>query len=124
MTNRSVSEIDSHQEQENKIQSLFHIYQLRDDRSVNDFIRENPFLIELLFESNQKIKEHFGSDVQVILELLVDPEAGDYRELFALVLTELKPEEALERLEKLDNEWWLEASSLAKGLLNIDVEYI
>ena len=124
MNNRSVSEIGSHQEQENKIQSLSRIYQLRGDRTVTDFIRENTILLELLFESNQKIREYFGSDVQVILELLVDPEAGDYRELFALVLTELKPEEALERLEKLDNEWWLEVSLLAKGLLNIDVEYI
>src|SRR5437870_10532776 len=98
MNNRSVSEIYFLQEQENKIQSLLRLYQLRDNRTVTDFIRENPFLIELLFESNQKIREHFGSDVQVILELLVDPEAGNYRELFALVLTELKPEEALERL--------------------------
>jgi hypothetical protein len=124
MNNRSVSEIDSHQDQENKIQSLFQLYQLRDDKTVTDFIRENPFLLELLFESNQRIKEHFGSDAQVNLELLIDPEAGDYRELFALVLTGLKPEGALKRLEELDKDWWLEASSLAKGLLNIDVEYI
>jgi hypothetical protein len=77
----------------------------------------------VLFEAYSKIEEYFQPMLQPVLEVVTDPEE-DSKELFALVRTKLSPDEALRRLERFDQVWWLEASPRAECLLNIDVEYI
>ncbi len=88
-----------------------------------EFLDAHPFLVPLLMEAHGKIEKHFGPFPDVVLEVVTDPEAENDRELFALVQTDLSPDEALHRLDRLDQEWWLEASLQARCLLNIDVEY-
>ncbi len=109
---------------EERIELLAELYQFKDYVAVATFLRESPFLAGLLLEAYERIKGHFGSDTQVALEVLTDPEVENSRELFALVRTRLSPDEALSRLNRLDEEWWLEASFQACCRLNIDVEYI
>ena len=87
------------------------------------FLWHHPFLVPLLLEAHGKIAEFFGPSPRIVLEVVTDPEA-EYRELFALVRTNLSPSAALACLERFDQEWWLDASERAQCMLNVDVEYV
>jgi len=103
---------------------LARTYQLRGHEQLAAFLRKHPFLLDLLAEAPGQIGQHFGPEVQLALEVFSDPEAEDEEEAFILILTDLPPEQARSRLDQLDEEWWLDASQAAGGLLNIDVEYL
>ena len=109
---------------ERKIQILEDFYEFRDHAAISSFLRANHFLIDLLFEAHDKIQEVFGRNTQVALELFADPEAEAAEELFVLIITALSPGDAASGLGSLDEEWWLEASSKAHCLLNLDVEMV
>jgi len=98
-------------------------YVLRRRNEVISFLKRYRFLVSLLLEVYDKITEYFGPSPEVVLEVFSDPEA-EYRELFALVRTNLSPSAALACLERFDQEWWLDASERAQCMLNVDVEYI
>lgn len=98
------------------------LYIFRRRNEVISFLWAHLFLVPLLLEAHGKIAECFGPAPEVVLEVVTDPEVENDRELFALVRTNLSPSEALYRLDRLDQEWWLEASLQARCLLNIDVE--
>lgn len=101
------------------LQSLGQLYTFRRPEEVFGFLQAHPFLVPLLVEACGKIAEYFGPSPEIILEVVTDPEAENDRELFALVRTGLSPDEALSRLGRLDQEWWLDASSQGCCLLNI-----
>lgn len=106
------------------IEPLSKLYQFQEYSAVAAFVQANPFLQELLEEGREKIREHFGDETQVALEVFVDPEDQREKELLASVQTRLSPEDAWARLGRLDQAWWLEACSRARGLLSIHIEYI
>ena len=61
----------------------------------------------------------------LVLEVVTDPEADDPEpELFALIETRLNPEEAAHRLDRLDEDWWLDHSPPGPGVLVLDVEFV
>jgi hypothetical protein len=98
-------------------------YLFRRRNEVIGFLKRYRFLVSLLLEVYDRIAEYFGPSPEVVLEVVSDPEA-EYRELFALVRTNLSPSAALACLERFDQEWWLDASERAQCMLNVDVEYI
>ena len=104
--------------------SLEEAYVFRQAREVAEFLEEHPYLGSLLLEAYDHIQEHFGLRPRVALEVVTDPEATDDRELYALIGTHLSPEAALQRLERLDKEWWLAAMDRAQCKLSIDVEFL
>jgi len=106
------------------IQPLEQLYTFRRPEEVIEFLQAHPFLVPLLEEARSQIARYFGLSPKVILEVVTDPEAENDRELFALVQTTLAADEALCCLDRLDQEWWLDASDQAHCLLNIDVEFI
>jgi hypothetical protein len=106
------------------IEQLAKDYQFKDYTEVRAFLDSNDFLVPLLKEAHHKIKSQFGYDTEIALEVFTDPESDDDQKLFALIFTALSANDAIGHLEKLDQEWWLDASTRAKGRLNIDVKYI
>ena len=98
-------------------------YLFRRRNEVIGFLKRYRFLVSLLLEVYDRIAEYFGPSPEVVLEVVSDPEA-EYRELFALVRTNLSPSAALACLERFDQEWWLDASERAQCMLNVDVEYV
>ena len=98
-------------------------FDLRNRQGVIDFVEENPRLRQLLVEARETIPGHFGSDVRMALELTSDIDSGGVNELFLLIVTEMSVDAALERMFRLDDEWWLDAVSRADGLMNISIEY-
>ena len=93
------------------IEALGSVYEFQKPDAVVEFLLENDFLIGLLEEAYPNIAAHFGQNSPVNLELVFDPDSGGGPELFGLVSTTLRPEEAMKRLDMFDEEWWLEKSS-------------
>ncbi len=110
--------------EERNIRSLEQLYTFRKPQQVSSFLQAHSFLVPLLFEAYIQIEQHFRSNPQVFLQVVTDPEAADDRELFIFIGTNLPPDEALDRLDRLDEEWWFDAMDSSKGGLCIDVEFL
>ena len=108
-----------------RMASLADLYRFDDREAVTGFIYRHDFLVELLIEARKHIRTHFGPDMPVVLEVLHDPEDEHGEpELLALIETTLPPEEALMRLDRLDETWWLEALPRSQFILTITLRYI
>jgi|SRR5215208_2868531 len=102
------------------LSALQGIYQFA-NKDVVKFLNKNGFIVELLEEAVPIIKEHFGADVEVFLELSC---SHDNCEVFARIATRLKPKEALAILDRFDEQWWFDVSPRAKCLLNFALRYV
>lgn len=107
-----------------EIERLAKDYQFKDYAAVRSFLNSHSDLLLLLRAAHHKIKTLFGYDTEIALEVFTDPDSDDSHKLFALIYTALPVDEALAQLDRLDQEWWLDAATRANGLLNLDVEYI
>jgi hypothetical protein len=97
-------------------------YSFRDALAVERFLDRHPQLIDLLIEAHAHVVKHFGPDVHVVLEVVVDPESDIGEQLFAYISTTLTPGEALDRLDRVDEEWFLNQLDVAGGLFNFNLE--
>jgi hypothetical protein len=107
-----------------QIEQLDRLYVYRDRGKVVNFLQENPSLFRLLRDVYHKAQEYFGAGVEVILDVLTDYEVPTHRELVALVQTPLPVGEALDRLDRLYQEWWTKASVVEPLKMSIDVESV
>jgi len=99
-------------------------YTFRRPDEVAAFLHEHPRLSAVLLEASDVIPDYFGHDAPLFLEVFTDPETEpDARELFAIVRTSMEPDEAVARLDRLDEEWWLDASSDESGVLVVSIEF-
>jgi hypothetical protein len=105
------------------LHQLEEAYALRDPATVQRFLRTCPQLIEVLLEAHVYLQKHFGPDPQVTLEVVSDPEAESMDELFAYIITSLPVDEALARLDMLDEEWFLDQLDRVNGQLNFNLEF-
>ena len=116
---------------EAQLQLLQGYYVSRNDAEVKHFLREHPFLIQLLLDTYSKIEAHFP-DSQVFLEIATDYGAFDHisgvlnsdKELVASISTHLPPEDAIEALNEFYHDWWLKALEDAKGKISFGLEFV
>lgn len=101
---------------------LKRIYTFRKPSEISEFLGDNVYLIPQVVEAHEKIIEYFPT-ADLVLEVVADPEAPDEKELVIFIHTNLTPDEALDRLEMFDRNWWLDASLDTGGKLCIHVEY-
>ena len=99
-------------------------YEFRGRAAVEDFLRENPFLVSLLSDAFVSIRKYFGSGTRAVLQVIKDPEAQADRRLFVFIPTRLRPKEARIRLKSLDKGWWINALPEARGKVTISLEYV
>ena len=92
--------------------------------AVGRFLHAYPQLIEVLLEAHVYLQKYFGPDPQVTLEVVSDPEVEGVEELFAYILTSLPVNEALARLDKLDEEWFLDQLDRVGGRFNFNLEFV
>lgn len=99
---------------------LKQFYTFRDSERVEKFLEKHPFLVPLLFEAPAEIQHYFPGD-ELFLEAVLDPEAASLEdeELFLLIFTKIEPEESVEKLWQLDENWWLKASDRSLNKLEI-----
>lgn len=109
---------------EAELQQLQEFYIFREPALIRQFLRTHEPLIEVLFEAWPHLHQYFGPDLQVALEVVSDPEVENWDELFAYILTPFSSDEALARLNRFDQDWFLDQLSQVDGKLNFDVEFI
>ncbi len=98
-------------------------YVFKDEYTVRAFIEKNPSLISILKEIYANILRYFPQS-QIRLNIFSDPDITGSDELAATVITSMSPEEALEKLNQFDENWWLDAMSSINGKISINVEFI
>lgn len=91
------------------------------DAEVDAYLQKRPFLLPVLVELHGQVQKYFGPNTQIVLEVVTDPEGDGERELFAIVQSALPPDEADDRLDRLDHEWWLDQLDRTRGGLTVDV---
>ncbi|MCI0692344.1 hypothetical protein L0337_10125 [candidate division KSB1 bacterium] len=95
-------------ERQNDADFLSSLYAFNNDGEIRKFLQRHDQLSQHLVEAHQQIKKIFRENaVQVSLEYAHDSEEN-FEGLFAIVKTDLSPERALDLLDRLDDEWFLE----------------
>ncbi len=94
----------------------------RKPTEVSHFLEVNPLLIPLLREAFTLIRKYFPSS-KLILEAVADPEAIDEEQLVVFIAATHDPDEASEALNRLDEDWWLDAMERAQDKLCITLEF-
>lgn len=97
-------------------------YALPDHDPVVRYLERYAFLIPILVEASEIIPRFFPKGTKVALRLIPDREAMAHEDLFGIIHTSLPPDEALDRLDQLDEAWWLATAVSARGKLTLDVE--
>ena len=98
-------------------------YTFRRPEEVITYLRRFPHLIPLLNEAADVIPRYFGENAQPVLEVFFGREFDDQiGQLFAEIRTSLD-DEAYDRLERFDEEWWYETPITGPGVLVFDIEH-
>ncbi len=105
-----------------RLHVLEETYSFRDATVVRRFLQIHPHLVKLLLDAYPYLLELFGPDPEVALEVVSDPEVADWDQLFAYICTPLPVNEALARLHRLDEEWFLDQLDRADDLFNFNLE--
>lgn len=102
---------------------LRQFYTLRNESEIINFTDDRPHLSAVLLEAFGKINEYFGYGVELILELTTDPDDEEARDLFVRIVPTVPFKDALQLLDKLDADWWLDISGRVHDL-NITLEAV
>jgi hypothetical protein len=90
----------------NSVQQLKNLYTFINPFEVENFLSQHDYLYPVLFEAEDKILEIFGKKAKAInLRYNKDPE-GDFDEIVVVVETGLPPDDALDLVDRFDEEWY------------------
>jgi hypothetical protein len=104
------------------IESLEKLYNLRGKTEILQFLENYDFLIPVLLEAPDKIC-HYFPDTQLFLECVTDPEGIDDDMLELAISMNLDPDEAVDKLNKFQDDWWLNLSNKIRQPLCPILEY-
>ncbi|MDF0552111.1 hypothetical protein [Kamptonema sp. UHCC 0994] len=106
-----------------EIEQIEKLYTLRERSEVLKFLDNHPFLVPVLLEAPENIRDYFP-DNSLILDMAIDPESSspDDDKLVLLIATDIDADESVERLWELDNAWWLNAARRSEHKMFIDLE--
>jgi hypothetical protein len=91
------------------------MYHLRKPSKIRVFLEDNEFLDPIITEAYGKLQKHFPSSA-IFMEVVQN-------ELVISIGTTLSPEDADEKLDSFDEEWWIDASARSNARLCITVEF-
>lgn len=95
----------------------------RNKDSITAFLDQYPEITTKLFEARENILKFFPNH-SFALEVMADPENEDDPQLILYIQTTLSPDEAIERLDKFDDEWWLDVDIAIQEKVCLTVEYL
>jgi hypothetical protein len=106
-----------------KVDELERLYRLPDGEKVKEYLGAHPEMLNLLLEARPHIESQFGGDV--VVELRFPRNEGDFSgELLAMIQSDLDADPALDRFDRLWDQWWGDASGRTEAWpLYIGVEY-
>ena len=103
-------------------ETLLAQFELRSGQQVSQYLGQYPFLLPLILEAEARIKSLFNPETKTALEVTADPSDGS-TQLYLVIPTKLPAVTAYELFERLEREWWLEASARAQFRLNLVPEF-
>lgn len=109
---------------EAQLRGLEDVYILRPPAEVRRFLNTQPELIDFLLDAYAQLQSHFGPGVQAALEVVRDPEVENSEKLFAYILSPLPVDEALARLDALDEDWFLDQLDRVGGRFNFNLQFV
>ncbi len=83
-------------------------FEYRDEHAISRFLRENPFLVDVLRDAPAHIAASFGKDSSVALAVFSNPDEPTADQLFLHIRVRMSVDESIERLDHLYDEWWLD----------------
>jgi len=108
--------------EQTSLETLLEQFELRNENRVKQYLHQYSFLLPLILEAKAQIKRLFSPETGATLEVSTDPSDGS-SQLYLVIPTRLKAEEAYRQFERLDQEWWLAASERAQFRMNIVPEF-
>ena len=102
---------------------LDELFDYRKKDRVRAFLKSHPNLIDFLQESYYYLYKFFGPNAKHILEVVSDPE-NNHQTLFVFIHTSLSINKALAKLDKFDDEWFLDHFDQVDGDLNFNLEAV
>lgn len=90
---------------DDELELLSNYYEYREKEEIIYFLMRNFSILKLIREAPLQIQKHFGPYVNLAIEIVSDAEVENFKTLFIYIKTKLDIEEALERLDKIDEEW-------------------
>lgn len=107
---------------QSEINILKNLYVFRGPDQAKSFLSGNPTLRKMLSDIYSKIRKEFLSE-NIILEVFSDsPESGD-RDVVVSVVTSLPVDEAIERLDNVEDVRWIKSSSDPYVNICVKLEY-
>jgi hypothetical protein len=106
-----------------RISKLETIFIFRNPDEIKKFLVEHRLIIPVLLNARSIIEKFFGNDVPIALEVIIDPEAKNNKQLFGYISTGSMPlGDALERFNTFDESWFIQQYELTDGLFNFNIE--
>ena len=98
------------------------IYTFRHYNIVQEYLNSNQLLYSILIEAANKI-ECFFPKSSLFLEVISNPEEESDTHLVIFIKTNVPPTEAVEKLDQLDEEWFLNLPADIMKQLSINLEF-
>lgn len=99
------------------------LYRVQNPDAVRAYLHRHPDLVDALIEAANVIPRFVPTSFPLELEVIVDPD-DDARDLFAVVPTELEPEEIRPLLTRLRREWLIGVAQQLDEGFNVGVKYV
>lgn len=99
-------------------------YSVRDPGRIEDFVHQRPLITKVLADAIDELPKYFGPQPDVVLERVIDPEFEEDDQLFAYIRTSLSADDALKRLERLDEDWFLAKIGQLDGAFNFNLQFV
>jgi hypothetical protein len=106
------------------IHKLKEYYSINNLKDIHQYIQNVNFPIEFLIQAANEIRRVFGVETEIALNLIDDPSLIEEKILFAVIYTKLSVEDALHKINLLDEEWFLSHQNECNGRFNFDVDWI
>lgn len=108
---------------EARIAKLENKYAFRNPVEIKRFLISHRQVLTVLWDARSVLKEFFGNEVSIALEVVHDPEAENIKQLFGYInVASFPPDEAFERFNAFDETWFLKQFDLTGGLFNFNLE--
>ena len=94
----------------------------RNDEVVVDFLNHNPEIIGFISLAQSPLVKNFGYPVDIVLEVMTDPDHDGFEELVAWIQSNDDVDEGLEKLERFDDEWFLDHLDFVGNNFSFNIE--
>ena len=119
----STSTLTFSQEEQDQVNQILELYDVRHRQDVESFLLERKTLVGAVLEAYSEIVQRFGANPHVTL--LVEP--GEYAseppELWAEIETSLSVDDAYDKLQEITGSWYAANADQLLGYFNLDLEF-